>query len=199
MTPGLLYVVYNDWICHPETREKPYKIGITTKTVGDRYYGLGLKMPGDFKAKFAYKLTDCAAAERFVHGMLDRSCVNGEWFNVTQKTLDSIQDYCKSLNGELITNEIEGEIGEEVEVRSRRSNNSFKTLGIKPNTKLILKTKTEIICICTTTDEKNKVKDENGKELTISALASRELGRAANGFLEFMLEDGTTLDELRRE
>jgi len=197
MKPGLLYVVYNEWIRDPKTGETPYKIGITTTTVEKRYYDLGLKMPGVFKAKFAYKLTDCVAAEKFLHGMLDRSCVNGEWFYVPPKTLDSIQDYCKLLNGELITNEIEGEIGEEVEARSRRSNNSFKTLGIKPNTKLILKTKPEIIC--TTTDEKNKVKDENGKELTISALASRELERAANGFLEFMLEDGTTLDEMRGE
>jgi hypothetical protein len=197
MAEGLLYVVYNEWIREPKTNITPYKIGITTTTVEKRYYGLGLKMPGDFKAKFAYKLTDCEAAERFLHGMLDSSCVKGEWFNITQKTLDSIQDYCKSLNGELITNEIEGEIGEEVEMRSRRSNNSFKTLGIKPNTKLILKTDLNIIC--TTTDEKNIVKDKNGKELTISALASRELGRAANGFLEFMLEDGTTLDEMRGE
>ena len=197
MTPGLLYVVYNEWIREPKTDKIPCKIGITTTTVEKRYYGLGLKMPGDFKAKFAYKLSDCVAAERILHGMLDQSCVNGEWYNVTQKVLDSIQDYCKSLNGELITNEVEGEIGEEVEMRSRRSNNSFKTLGIKPDTKLILKTNKDIIC--TTTDEKNKVKDENGKELTISALASRELGRAANGFLEFMLEDGTTLNEMGGE
>jgi len=197
MTPGLLYVVYNDWIRDPKTGKMPYKIGITTTTVEKRYYGLGLKLPGNFKAKFAYEVSDCKRIEAIVQGMLNQLCVNGEWFIVNEEALESIENYCRSLNGKLITNEIEGEIGEEVEPRSRRSNNSFKTLGIKPNTKLILKSKPKIIC--TTTDEKNKVKDENGKELTISALASRELERAANGFLEFTLEDGTTLDEMRGE
>ena len=73
MTPGLLYVVYNDWICNPITNEMPYKIGITTKTVEDRYYGLGLKMPGEFKIKFAYKFSDCKIIEQIVHGMLKKS------------------------------------------------------------------------------------------------------------------------------
>jgi len=87
-----------------------------------------------------------------------------------------------------------GKEAKEAEARSRRSNTSFKMLGIKLNTELVLKAKPNIKCW--TTDEKNQVKDENGEILSISALASRELERAANGFSEFML-DGKTLYEMR--
>ncbi|MDR2922638.1 MAG: hypothetical protein LBU85_04765 [Treponema sp.] len=89
-----------------------------------------------------------------------------------------------------------GKEAKEAEARSRRSNTSFKMLGIKPNTELVLKAKPDIKCW--TTDEKNQVKDENGKLLTISALASRELERSANGFSEFML-NGKTLYEMREK
>ena len=87
-----------------------------------------------------------------------------------------------------------GKEAKEAEVRSRRSNTSFKMLGIKLNTELVLKAKPNIKCW--TTDEKNQVKDENGEILSISALASRELERAANGFSEFMF-NGKTLYEMR--
>lgn len=87
-----------------------------------------------------------------------------------------------------------GKEAKDAEARSRRSNTSFKMLGIKLNTELVLKAKPNIKCW--TTDEKNQVKDENGNILSISALASRELERSANGFSEFML-DGKTLYEMR--
>ena len=80
------------------------------------------------------------------------------------------------------------------EERSRRSNTSFKMLGIKLNTELVLKAKPDVKCW--TADEKNKVKDESGEVLSISALACRELGRSASGFSEFML-NGKTLYEMR--
>jgi len=87
-----------------------------------------------------------------------------------------------------------GKEAKEAEARSRRSNTSFKMLGIKLNTELILKAKPNVKCW--TTDEKNQVKDERGEVLSISALASRELERSANGFSEFML-NGKTLYEMR--
>ena len=87
-----------------------------------------------------------------------------------------------------------GKEAKEAEARSRRSNTSFKMLGIKLNTELVLKAKPNIKCW--TADERNQVKDENGEILSISALASRELERSANGFSEFML-DGKTLYEMR--
>ena len=87
-----------------------------------------------------------------------------------------------------------GKEAKEAEIRSRRSNTSFKMLGIKVNTELVLKVKPEIKCW--TTDDKNQVKDENGETMSISALASRELERSANGFSEFML-NGKTLYEMR--
>lgn len=87
-----------------------------------------------------------------------------------------------------------GNEAKQAEARSRRSNTSFKMLGIKLNTELVLKAKPYIKCW--TIDEKNQVKDENGVVLSISALASRELERSANGFSEFLL-NGKTLYELR--
>ena len=110
MDSGLLYVVYNDWICDPYTREMPYKIGITKNKVEDRYYGLGLRMPGEFNTLFAYRFSDYKLIEQIVHGMLNQLCVNGEWFNVNEETLNSIQDSCKRMGGELITEEFEKEI-----------------------------------------------------------------------------------------
>ncbi|MDR1286185.1 MAG: GIY-YIG nuclease family protein [Treponema sp.] len=110
MDSGLLYVVYNEWIRDPETNEMPYKIGITKNSVEDRYYGLGLKMPGEFNTLFAYKFSDCKSIEQIVHGMLNQLCVNGEWFNVNEAALDSIQESCKLMGGELVTENFENEI-----------------------------------------------------------------------------------------
>jgi uncharacterized protein YlzI (FlbEa/FlbD family) len=115
MDSGLLYVVCNEWIRDPTTNEMPYKIGITENTVDNRYYGLGLKMPGEFETVFAYKFNDYKLIEQLIQGMLNQLCVNGEWFNVNKKTLDSIQDICKRMGGELITESIEDEIEKETE------------------------------------------------------------------------------------
>ncbi|MCL2806500.1 MAG: GIY-YIG nuclease family protein [Treponema sp.] len=82
---GLLYVVYNEWIKNPETGRMPYKIGITTKNVDERYYGLGLKMPGEFETLFAYKFDNCAKAEHLIQGVYESYCVNGEWFEITDE------------------------------------------------------------------------------------------------------------------
>jgi phosphotransferase system IIA component len=117
MDSGLLYVVYNEWIRDPDTNEMPYKIGITKNSVDDRYYGLGLKMPGEFKTVFAYKFSDNRSIEQLVHGMLNQLCVNGEWFNVNKTALDSIQQSCKLMGGELVTEKIEDEI--EIETESK--------------------------------------------------------------------------------
>ena len=59
---GLLYVVYNEWINDPKTSEKAYKIGITKTSVTERYYGLGLVIPGEFETHLAYKIEDYAEA-----------------------------------------------------------------------------------------------------------------------------------------
>lgn len=52
---GILYVVYNDWISDPANGQNLYKIGKTSTSVADRYYGLGLKMPGKFETLFETK------------------------------------------------------------------------------------------------------------------------------------------------
>jgi hypothetical protein len=86
------------------------------------------------------------------------------------------------------------ELGKDIEAsRSRRGNTSFKMLGIKPGTELVLKSDPTVKCV--TVDEKNKVEYQE-ETLTIGALACRILERSANGFAEFML-NGKTLFELR--
>ena len=64
MAAGILYVIFNKWISDPDTKKMPYKIGITKNTVEDRFYGLGLKMPGTFETLFAYKIKDYIRAEQ---------------------------------------------------------------------------------------------------------------------------------------
>jgi hypothetical protein len=114
MDTGLLYVVINEWIRNPETNEKPYKIGITRKSVDDRYYGLGLKMPGKFKTLFAYEFVNCAKAEELIHGILNNKRVNGEWFNLNQKELDHIKATCEIMAGKLKTDEVQDGIDGQV-------------------------------------------------------------------------------------
>ena len=110
MDNGILYVVYNKWINNPETQEMPYKVGITRSSVDDRYYGLGLKMPGEFETLFAFKLDNCSKAEQLIHGILYKFRINGEWFNITQKEIDLIKTSCETMGGTLITDEIKKEI-----------------------------------------------------------------------------------------
>jgi hypothetical protein len=110
MESGILYVIFNKWISDPETNEMPYKIGITKSTVEDRYYGLGLKMPGEFETLFAYKIKDYAKAEQYIHGIFNKYRVNGEWFKLSQKELDLIKANCEMMDGILVTDEIENEI-----------------------------------------------------------------------------------------
>ena len=115
METGILYVIFNKWIRDPETNEMPYKIGITKNSIEDRYYGLGLKMPGKFETLFAYKIKDYAKAEQSLHNIFSKYCVNREWFSLNQKELDLIKANCEIMDGIIITDEIEKEIKIETE------------------------------------------------------------------------------------
>ena len=115
MESGLLYVVFNNWICNPETHEMPYKIGITKYSVSDRYYGLGLKMPGKFEIRFAYKLENYAEAEKALGTIFKKNNINGEWYNLDEDDLALIELNCKKMHGKLVTNEIENEIKNQTE------------------------------------------------------------------------------------
>jgi len=125
MEAGILYVVFNNWIRNPRTNELPYKIGITRNSVYDRYYGLGLKMPGKFETLFAYKFEDCAKAEQVIHGILSKYRENGEWFNISQRELDHIKSTCELMHGILITDEIKNEI--EMETGEKNFENTIKS------------------------------------------------------------------------
>jgi len=106
MEVGKVYVVHNDWIRDPDTTNgtgMPYKIGITTKTVDERYYGLGLKMPGTFVCDFAYEFSEnYDKVEKALHDILNESNKNGEWFNLNAKALDGIRSICRLLGGKLV-------------------------------------------------------------------------------------------------
>jgi hypothetical protein len=110
MEKGLLYVVFNKWIKNPETGEMPHKIGITRTSVKERYYGLGLKMPGEFETVFAYNLDDYEKAEKSINDILTKYHVNGEWYNLDQEKLELIESICKTMGGEPITDEFDDEI-----------------------------------------------------------------------------------------
>lgn len=108
---GKVYVVHNEWIQNPENGEMPYKIGITVNTIENRYYGLGLKMPGEFVCDFAYEFgEEYSKVEKTLHNMLNQLNVNGEWFNVNEEALDGIRNICELAGGRLITEKIEEEI-----------------------------------------------------------------------------------------
>jgi hypothetical protein len=107
---GILYVVFNESIRNPKTNEIFYKIGITKNSVHDRYYGLGLKMPGKFETLFAYRFEDYAKVESLIHGIFSKFRENGEWFNLNQKQLDLIKANCEEMGGILENNEFEKEI-----------------------------------------------------------------------------------------
>jgi hypothetical protein len=115
MDIGILYVVFNKWINDPETKKIPYKIGITRGSVDDRYYGLGLKMPGKFETLFAYKFDDCSNAEKTIHNILNKKRLNGEWFDIDQSILKHIEKTCELMGGVLVTDEVENEIETETE------------------------------------------------------------------------------------
>jgi thiol-disulfide isomerase/thioredoxin len=112
---GLLYVVYNEWIINPKTGKKPYKIGITKKTVDERYYGLGLKMPGTFKTLFAYQFDDCDEAEVTIQRLYKKYRVNGEWFEIDDDQIELLKKNCENMGGIPVTEEIENEVKNETE------------------------------------------------------------------------------------
>ena len=116
MGTGILYIVYNDWIRDPQTGNKPYKIGITSTTVFDRYYGLGLKMPGKFETLFAYKLKNFKEAEKAILEILKPlHHVNGEWFDISQDEINLVETICKTMGGKIVTDEVKLEVEIETE------------------------------------------------------------------------------------
>jgi hypothetical protein len=123
---GLLYVVYNESIRN-SAGELLYKIGITKGTVKDRYYGLGLKMPGEFKTLFAYKLTNYAKAEQSIHGILDQYRDNGEWFSLSNEQLNLIHDICKNMKGVLVNENEKNIIDTTINSKETESENSGVT------------------------------------------------------------------------
>ncbi|MDR2701021.1 MAG: GIY-YIG nuclease family protein [Spirochaetaceae bacterium] len=139
METGILYVVFNKWINDPKTNEMPYKIGITKNSVDERYYGLGLKMPGEFETLFAYKIKDYSEAEKSIQRIFREFCVNGEWFKLSQKELDLLKTNCETMGGILVTDEIDSEIiieteAENINISSNYENkleDLIKTIGMK--------------------------------------------------------------------
>jgi hypothetical protein len=124
MAIGILYVIFNKWISNPETNEIPYKIGITKKSVDERYYGLGLKMPGKFEVLFAYRIENYERVEKIIHDTLYLYCENGEWFNIDERKLAWIKETCEYMGGIDITDEINNEIEIQTEINQDDIENS---------------------------------------------------------------------------
>jgi hypothetical protein len=116
---GKVYVVHNEWIQNPEAEEgaTTYKIGMTTTTVDKRYYGLGLKMPGEFECDFAYEFNGekYREVEKTLKKILSKSRVGGEWFDLDADSYDGVQSVCEIAGGKLVTEAVEEEIEEEAE------------------------------------------------------------------------------------
>jgi hypothetical protein len=109
---GQVYVVHNECIRNTKGG-MPYKIGITKNTVSDRYYGLGLVMPGEFVCDFAYEFAkDYDKVETDLQNMLNLLCEKGEWFNINDKTLEGIRSICKKAGGRLVTDSVRKVIDE---------------------------------------------------------------------------------------
>jgi len=114
MENGKVYVIHNEWIQDPETGNMPYKIGITKSTIENRFYGLGLKMPGEFICDFAYEFGESySKVEKTLHNMLNQLNVNGEWFCINEEALEGIKNICELAGGKIITAKIENEIEKE--------------------------------------------------------------------------------------
>jgi len=129
-TDGILYVIYNDWIRSPETNKIIYKIGITRDTIEDRYYGLGLKMPGKFETVFAYKFDDCLKAEQTIHSLFNKCRNNEEWFTITSEQLKILQTNCELMGGMLITNEIKNEVENQTEENDFLEDNANENIEV---------------------------------------------------------------------
>jgi len=116
MASGWVYVVHNDGIQSPKAKDgcKTYKIGITKKTVSKRYYGLGLKMPGEFFCKFAYRFDNgrYGEVEGMLKNLLNQLNDGGEWFNLNTNALKGVQSVCEACDGVLDTDTIQKQITE---------------------------------------------------------------------------------------
>jgi thiol-disulfide isomerase/thioredoxin len=136
---GLLYVVYNEWIINPKTGKMPYKIGITKKTVDERYYGLGLKMPGTFKTLFAYLFDDCDEAEVTIQRLYKKYRVNGEWFEIDDDQIELLKKNCNNMGGRLVTEETQKEILEDSQkdyssyIRKEKDMSKYQLNGQPPD------------------------------------------------------------------
>jgi hypothetical protein len=124
---GIVYVVYDEWIRNPETDEMPYKIGHTEKVSAKKRY-VTLILPGEIKTLFEYRIKDYKRVEKELHEKYKKSCVNGEWFNLSQEEVYSIQDYCVNNDGVLVTDEVKKEI-KRIEEEDRKINNALGSMG----------------------------------------------------------------------
>jgi hypothetical protein len=67
-------------------------------------------MPWKFETLFAYKLENYEKAEKSIHDILYKYRINGEWFNISKEEIDLIENICKKMGGELITDEVKQEV-----------------------------------------------------------------------------------------
>ena len=160
MESGILYVIFNKWISDLVSKENPFKIGITKNTIEDRYYGLGLKMPGVFEVYFAYEIEDYRTAEKLLKGIVNNFCVNGEWFRLTQKELDLVKANCEAMGGALITDDFESEIIIDTEISFSNTEDESELINQIENLKMPLENMIKTIGMKTFVEYFDKLRNE---------------------------------------
>jgi len=134
---GLVYVVHNNGILIPKAKYRTYKIGSTASSVSDRYYGLGLKMPGEFVCDFAYKFdSEYKKVEDMLHTILNQSNPkeSGEWFDLNKETLTGIKLVCERCGGKLDTDTVKKILKEEGSIPSKYTREQWEAMSRKQRT-----------------------------------------------------------------
>ncbi|MCL2793202.1 MAG: hypothetical protein FWD87_08925 [Spirochaetaceae bacterium] len=99
----IFYVAFNKRISNPETKEMPYKIGITGT---NRYFDFE-ELPGQIEILFAYSFKDYKTVDAFFHHSLEQYRIKDQWFNLNQEQLNLIKLNCESMGGIDVKNKFE--------------------------------------------------------------------------------------------
>jgi hypothetical protein len=85
-----------------------YKIGYTEKKVKDRILELKTGNPNKFEEIFEYESFEAKGIEFALHNFFKHKNVEGEWFSLDEKDVESIPFLCKKIENaiEIVNNPI---------------------------------------------------------------------------------------------
>ena len=219
MAKGIVYILINPcldgWV----------KIGMTERNdIERRLQELNApsNIPLSYRCYATYEVDNPLGVEKRIHSLIDRvdntlhareQLDNGkirerEFFRISPETAYGILRDIAALRGDenklrIFAPTLEQEAEEELaEIKQRRSNNSFKLLGIPAGTEIAFLIDDNVVA--TVVDGVNTVEYE-GEKYSVSALA-RKLLVEKQGWLEssnangwrYFTKDGLTLSDLRK-